>query len=207
MKTEEKKQSAADHVGVPFLRGERVTLRTISPADVPLLYRWVNDPDVCYTLRRGDTPMGWQDEVEWAERSLRASESRINLMLEVPEHGPIGTMGLDINWPDRSGSTGTMIGVKEAWGKGFATEAKMVLLNHAFNRLNLWKVWTHVFGYNERSLRCQKRCGYVEVARYPEDVFRDGRYHDTFTLMATRETFEAAHAAWRATREAAKAPA
>ena len=186
--------------GVPFLKGERVTLRTFGPADIEKVYRWINDPAVNRSLLRGDIPMGWSDELEWVDRSRRRREESITLGIEIAEIGLIGVTGLDIQWPNRSGDTGTMIGEPSAWGKGYGTEAKMLVLSHAFRRLNLRNIYSKVYAFNERSIRCQQRCGYIEEARLKECIFRDGLYHDLVILTATRESFEAAEAAWKEKR-------
>lgn len=196
-----------DSQTAPFLVGDRVTLRTICRADAPRLLRWINDPATNRFLVRGDFPMGLADEIEWIERHERRRDGEICLGIEAAELGLIGLMDLSVDsWPDRTGSTGTMIGETSARGRGYGTEAKMLLLGHAFRRLNLRRVYSKVYGFNEASLRCQKRCGYVEEARLRECIFRDGRYHDLVILTATRESFEAAEAAWRASARPAAAP-
>lgn len=207
MKTETKEEGAsAEAQTAPFLVGERVTLRTLSRADAPKLLRWINDPDTNRFLVRGDFPMGWQDEVDWLDRASRRRDGEICLGIEVPEAGLVGCIDLSVDsWPDRTGSTGTMIGDPAARGKGYGTEAKMLLLGHAFRRLNLRRVYSKVYSFNEASLRCQKRCGYAEEARLRENIFRDGKYHDMVFLVATRESFEAAEAAWKARKAEAAA--
>jgi len=187
----------ADVKTAPFLVGERVTLRTVSRADVPLLFRWINDSETNRFLIRGDFPMGWDDEVEGVDKISRRKEGELYLGIEVADLGLIGLITMKVeSWINRTAVTGTMIGNPEARGKGYGTEAKMLLLAHAFRRLNLRKVYSNVYAPNERSLNCQKRCGYVEEGRFKEDVFLNGRYHDVITLAAWRDTFEAAEKEW-----------
>jgi RimJ/RimL family protein N-acetyltransferase len=141
--------------------------------------------------------MGWDDEVEWLDKISRRKEGELYLGIEVRELGLIGLTSMKVeSWINRTAVTGTMIGHQEARGKGYGTEAKMLLLGHAFRRLNLRKVYSNVYAPNERSLRCQKRCGYVEEGRFKDDVFLNGQYHDVITLAAWRETFEAAEREW-----------
>lgn len=198
MNTEPNQEAApASPANTPFLVGERVTLRTVSRADAPLCLRWINDQQTNRFLIRGDFPMGWDDEVEWLDKISRRKEGELHLGIEVPELGLIGLTSLKVeSWVNRTAVTGTVIGVAEARGKGYGTEAKMLLLGHAFRRLNLRKVYSNVYAPNEASLRCQKRCGYVEEGRFKDDVFLNGQYHDVITLAAWRETFEAAEKEW-----------
>lgn len=187
----------------PFLVGERVTLRTICRADAPKFLRWINDSATNRYLVRGDFPMGWEDEVEWIEKVSRRKHGDLRLGIEVPGLGLVGLMGLSVgSWTDRTAGTGTMIGVAEARGKGYGTEAKMLLLGHAFRRLNLRKVYSEVCVVNEASLRCQLRCGYREEGRLIGDLYRDGVYHDRVILAATKESFEVAEKEWKERRAA-----
>lgn len=188
---------APDSQTAPFLVGERVTLRTVCRADAPKLFRWINDSETNRFLVRGDFPMGWEDEVEWIDKIARRKEGVLHLGIEVAELGLIGLTNLTVeSWINQTAVTGTMIGLAEARGKGYGTEAKMLLLGHAFRRLNLRKVYSNVYSCNERSMRCQKRCGYVEEGRFKDDVFLNGQYHDVVTLAAWRHTFEAAEREW-----------
>jgi len=73
------------------------------------------------------------------------------------------------------------------WGKGYGTDAKMTLLNHAFNVLNLRKIRSEVVDYNERSLSYSLRCGYQIEGRKKAEVFRHGEYRDIVQLAVFRE--------------------
>lgn len=191
----------------PFLVGERVTLRTVCVADAPKFLRWINDSATNRYLIRGDFPMGWEDEKEWIEKISRRKEGHLHLGIEVPELGLVGLMGLSVgSWTDRTAGTGTMIGEAAARGKGYGTEAKMLLLRHAFHRLNLRKVYSEVCVVNEASLKCQLRCGYREEGRLIGDLYRDGVYHDRVILAATKESFEAAEKEWKEKRATAGKP-
>lgn len=187
----------------PFLVGERVTLRTVTRADVPKFLRWINDPATNHYLIRGDFPMGWDDETEWVDKISRRKEGELNLGIEVPELGLVGLMSLRVgSWTDRTAGTGTMIGEAAARGKGYGTEAKMLLLGHAFRRINLRKVYSEVCVKNVASHKCQLRCGYREEGRLIGDLFRDGEYHDRVILAVTRESFDVAEREWLAKRVA-----
>ena len=195
--------AAAEGITTPFLVGPRVTLRTVNRADAPKFLRWINDAETNRFLIRGDFPMGWDDEVEWLDKISRRKEGELYLGIEVPELGLVGLTSLKVeSWVNQTAVTGTMIGEAAARGRGYGTEAKMLLLGHAFRRLNLRKVYSNVYAPNERSLACQKRCGYVEEGRFKDDVFLAGSYHDVITLAAWRHTFEAAEREWLAARAA-----
>ncbi len=174
---------------VVFLHGKNVVLRPVEKSDVPNLVRWINDPDVRRFLNNS-FPQNERDEEEWVS-SLSKKTNNIVFALETLSGSPIGVMGLhNIKWRDGVATTGAFIGEKEYWGKGLGSEAKLLLLDYAFNTLNLRKICSDVIAFNERSYKYSLKCGYKEEARLKSHIFRAGRYWDMILLAVFREDFE-----------------
>ncbi len=172
-----------------FRKGPRLELRPILEADVPLLLPWINDPEVSMYLKVY-LPMMEADEQEFVQKLHKQKPEHIVLMI-VAEGKPIGTIGLHgVDYRNRRATTGTLIGEKECWGKGYGTEAKMLLLEYAFHTLNLRKVCSNVYAFNERSIRYSKRCGYTEEGRLKEHHFAGGRYWDQICLAVFKTDWE-----------------
>lgn len=168
---------------IEFLKGKRLILRPILKKDIPYLLRWINDEDVTQYLATY-LPMMEADQEKWLEALAKDKQTNLVFMIVTTDGKPIGTMGLHhINWQNRVAITGALIGEKEYWGKGYGTEAKMLLLNYAFNTLNLRKVCSSVFSCNKRSYAYQVKCGYVEEGRRRRQFYKKGRYWDEI-LMA-----------------------
>jgi RimJ/RimL family protein N-acetyltransferase len=66
----------------------------------------------------------------------------------------------------------------------------MLLLDYAFNELNLRKVYSYVIEFNRRSSRYSEKYGYVEEARLPKHYYRKGQYWDQIILAVHRENWE-----------------
>lgn len=182
---------------VVFLRGENVVLRPLGKSDLPRLLRWINDPEVRHFLE-AYLPMSEKDEEDWLENLGKRKPNEILLAIETVDGVHIGNIGLHrIHWRDRTATTGAMIGEKEYWGKGLGTEAKMLLLDYAFNTLNLRKICSQVLAFNKRSAAYSKKCGYVEEGVFREHIFRNGEYHDLINLAVFREGFEQAREKWQ----------
>ena len=170
-----------DITKIVFLRGKKTVLRPLLVSDIPLLQRWINDPDVRQFVKR-IFPAMEADEREWFERLHKNPDKDVVLMIEV-KNQPIGVMGLHgINWKDRVATTGAVIGEKSFWNKGYGTDAKMALLNYAFNTLNLRKIMSRVFAFNKRSLAYSLHCGYRIEGRLLRQRFSNGRYWDEIIL-------------------------
>src|SRR3989344_1167197 len=172
-----------------FLKGKSVNLRPVFKSDLPQIVRWINDPEVRNFLN-AHLPQSEQDEERWLENLSKNKDTDLVLVIETTEGRVIGLMGLHkINWRDRVAITGALIGEKEYWGKGFGSDAKITLLNYAFNVLNLRKICSGVISYNKRSLQYSIKCGYKEEGILKEHIFRNGQYWDVIQLAIFREDF------------------
>ncbi len=175
---------------IVFLKGRLVNLRPVAKTDLPLITRWINDEEVRRYLAVC-VPQSFEDEEAWFAGLSKKKATDLVFVIEKTDGQAIGVMGIHGIHPiDRTATTGSFIGEKEEWGKGLGSEAKLLLLNYAFNTMNLRKICSGAFAFNERSIRYSVRCGYKEEGRLKEDVFRDGKYHDKVLLAVFREDFE-----------------
>lgn len=174
------------HDKVVFIRGKKTNLRPLEKADAARCYRWINDREVSRFLLR-EKPVTMSAEEKWIE-SLSERKNDFTFAIETLSGVHIGNMGIhNINWVDGTAVTGAIIGEKAYWNKGFGTDAKMHLLEYAFNTLNLRKILSRVLSLNPRSIAYSKHCGYKEEGRLKKQIFRDGAYHDEVILALTKE--------------------
>src|SRR5262249_38238823 len=99
----------------------------------------------------------------------------------------IGTAGLhQIDHRTRQAAFGISLGDKAAWGHGYGTEVTRLVVGHAFETLNLNRVWLHVFEYNPRAAHVYEKVGFRHEGRLRQSAFRDGRYWDTLVMGILR---------------------
>ena len=104
----------------------------------------------------------------------------------------IGNTAIEkIDWRNRRGQTGTVIGEKDEWGKGYAGESMRLRTRYAFRELALNKVVTPVYGGNEASRRALERAGYRQCGTYRRHVLIDGQWHDVWIGEILRDDWEA----------------
>lgn len=173
---------------VVFRKGELVYLRPFNKADVPALQVWMNDQDVTQYLMNV-FPITESDENEWVEKQGKDRNNVVLAIVTVEGDKLIGSIGLHaISWTSRTATTGTFIGDKECRGKGYGTEAKMLLLECAFNTFDLYAVLSRVMAHNAPSLAYANKCGYEEIGRIPEWIRRqNGERCDEVLLIVTQE--------------------
>ncbi len=171
----------------PFLIGSKVYLRPLDLEDIAALTMWLNDAEVTRHLRV-HRPLTRMAEEAYL-RKLSESESDVVLGIMVRETEQfIGVAGLhQLDPRNRHAQFGIFVGEKSAWGKGYGTEATRLMVCHAFDTLNLNRVWLHVYEYNERAVRVYQKVGFQIEGRLRQDTFRDGRYWDTLVMAVLRD--------------------
>ncbi len=172
---------------VIFRRGQKVHLCIVLKAYLPLITKWINDPEVTRYLG-SYMPQYERNEEQWLERLAEKKNTDMVFALVTKNGEMIGIMGLhQINSKDGTATTGALIGEKRFWGRGYGSEAKMLLLDYAFNTLNLRKICSAALAFNGRSVRYSKKCGYEEEGVRKAQFYKNGAYHDEILLAVFRD--------------------
>jgi ribosomal-protein-alanine N-acetyltransferase len=176
----------------PYLEGEHITLAPPAPSYVADYLRWFADPEVTrYLLLRNPPSL----EQEHALLAARASDPDNVFWSILLGDRHIGSTGIEsIHWRNRSARTGIVIGERDHWGHGYATEAMRLRTDYAFRELGLESLATQVFAPNEGSRRALLRAGYREVGWLRRAVYFEGQFHDIWLAQIIRPDWEAARA-------------
>lgn len=161
-----------------FLIGPRIALRAITLDDMPHLLAWFNDRLVLEHLAR-QMPMNPVAERDWIERISR-DEDHLVLLICLRDAGrPIGTIGLrNIRNHNRRADLGIAIGERACWAMGYGSEATELMLDFAFNTLDLHRVELSVYASNARAIRCYQRLGFIHEGTLREARFANGQRED-----------------------------
>jgi RimJ/RimL family protein N-acetyltransferase len=180
---------------VIFLKGKRLRLRPLEATDLERCTVWINDPEIRDFITVAFPISSIQEQSFVMEATL--SKDRVKLAIETHEGVHVGNIDIHgINWINRTAETGTMIGDKNYWSQGYGTEAKMLLLDYAFNTLGLRKLHSGAYAYNERSINYSLTCGYKIIGRKKKEKFRKGEYHDVVLLEVFKDEWQRAYATW-----------
>jgi RimJ/RimL family protein N-acetyltransferase len=165
-------------VKVIGLRGERVRLVPLDKAShLESFLAWLNDPDVTRWLKTF-LPLTRLKEEKWFER---IAMSRKDVVWAVHDENDrhIGAAGIHrIDWRNRNGVTGTAIGDKQAWGKGYGTDVMRTRTRWAFEEMGLHRLQSESFVENQASRRCLEKVGYRPIGTAHKRIWRHGAWHD-----------------------------
>jgi RimJ/RimL family protein N-acetyltransferase len=79
------------------------------------------------------------------------------------------------------------IAEKENWSKGFGKEVTNMMVEYAFETLNLNRIQLHVSVENERAVNAYKKVGYQIEGTLRQAMFHHGRYVDFFVMGILKE--------------------
>lgn len=168
--------------------GSRIRLRAIEAEDLPLLAKWRNDPAV-YDCFFEHEPLSLAMQRRWFEDFLRRDGERFWIAETMTESRPLGTVALlNINWRNRRVELGRVVVFPGPdRGQGYGREMCELAIAHAFDHLNVNRVYLEVFADNERATRLYRALGFVEEGRLRQHVFSGGRYRDVLLLSLLRD--------------------
>ncbi len=159
-----------------MLRGKRIYLRPVTLEDVTDRYRsWLNDPEVNRFLETRFYPQELEDIRRFVS-TLGGKSDEPFFAICLNESGRhIGNIKLGpINPHHRSADVSLLIGEKDCWGRGYATEAIALISNHAIEDLHLNKLKAGCYALNEGSARAFEKCGWQREGLLRSQVFYAG---------------------------------
>lgn len=162
-----------------YLKSNNIQLLKFTERFVTAEYvGWLNDHEVTRYMATGRLPVS-NDEV-----FVPSVDKHKTIMFAIISHHSdapkyIGTISLhNIDFIIRKAEVGYMIGSRDHWGKGVATEAVGLVTDYGFGRLNLNKISAGVISGNRGSSRVLEKNGYKSYAIVPQDYYLEGKYLD-----------------------------
>ena len=167
--------------------------------DHPVIYQWRNDPSNKPWFV-DEEPISLESHLAWYERMVTDPSERFYVVdaLVEPEGLErlaqpllIGTTGLCyINWRNRTADyTRLLIGRTIYRGHGFGKEIEFLLMDYAFNYLNLHKMGGGLFSYNEAALALHAWLGFKKEGLLREQIFKGGTYRDLVIIGLLADEF------------------
>lgn len=153
--------------GTLALKGARVTLRRPVMTDSHDVFAGMNDFDVVKNLSRAPWPYMLHDAVSWLDGVENGGGPRTAYPFAIVTGGrQIGTVGISNH--GETVELGYWL-ARDAWGRGFATEAARLAVGFAFTHLQLKELEAGHFVDNAASGRVLAKLGFAythTVARF-----------------------------------------
>lgn len=155
------------------MNGTKVGLRALEPEDIDILYNWENNRSIWH-LSNTITPLSrftLEQYVLSAGQDIYSTrQMRMMVDLIVPENGvkTIGSIDL-FEFEPAHLRAGVGILILEGFrGKGYASEALGLLINYAFETLQLHQLFTNISADNTDSIRLFESKGFQYIGTKKE---------------------------------------
>lgn len=169
-----------DELNKIILETERLILSSVTLADCSENYlSWLNDTDVNMYLESGFYQHNMQGLVDFVN-GYQSNKKAVFLVIRLKENNKhIGNIKIDkINYIHRNCEYGIMMGDKTEWGKGYAKEASIAIINYGFEELGLNKVNLGVIDSNDVAVKLYEKIGFVV-----EGVLKQNFYERTSNTL------------------------
>lgn len=169
-----------------FLIGKRVYLRALEKKDLIYIRKWSNDPEIRKLIGEVAS-MSQADADKFLERVYSDNTREWFVIVVKEDDRVIGEAGLLRMFPAwRTTDISIIIGEKDAWGKGYGTEAILLLLDYAFRYLNFHRVAIGVVGFNKSAIRFWEKVGFKKEGIQRDGYYYNHKYYD-FVMMSILE--------------------
>lgn len=171
-----------------MIKGKKVRLRPFRNDDWQITLQWRNDKTLTHSILSHPFPVTELLEREWFDNILKDKSNRsIYFGIEfIAKKELIGYVSLiNINWIDRICHFGILIGNDEYRGVGIGSEAMTIIINYAFNILNLRKITLQVVEGN-KAMNLYKKVGFKQEGKLEKHHYYNGNYYDVYILSLIR---------------------
>lgn len=168
------------HSQLPNLVGTRILLKPLYPEDVSDTYvSWLNDIHVNSYLECRFTNHTLKTVKEFVKLQVESGSvifygiwSKEGIHIGNIKIGPIDKYHL-------TADIGFLIGNREYWGKGIASDAIHIMCNLAFG-FGIKKITAGAYENNIGSIKALEKCGFVKEGYRKEQVIKDGVRFGTY---------------------------
>ena len=144
------------------IRTERLSLKQLTLEDCTKQYlSWLNDYEVNGYLESGFMKHDMESLVDFVSGYQSNNKALFLAIRLLTNHKHIGNVKIDkINRIHQTGEYGILMGERAEWGKGYAKEASLAIIQLAFEKLGLKKVNLGVISSNTAAVELYKKLGF-----------------------------------------------
>jgi ribosomal-protein-alanine N-acetyltransferase len=165
----------------PTILTERFVIRSFEKADAELWQKWDTDPEVQAYMPE---PMNQSQDIAHQYEYIRECEEEEDgyyWSIESMQGVTVGTIALtDIDTHHKTAEIGVVIGDKQFWRKGVATEVLAALVSFAFNSLDIERISAEAEAENTGVAKALLKTGFTQ-----DGVFLAARVKNGYRISVT----------------------
>ena len=166
---------------------ERVDLCPFTWEQAQQYLHWINQDELAQRLIRC-LPVTPLEHERWYESLVTRSDAVVYSVVHRERQQYLGNCWLwGIQPVHRNAELRILLGHESSRGQGLGSEVCRGLLDFAFQRLNLEKVYLYVLADNEPAIGCFEKAGFRREGRLEREYFVGGRYRDGLRMACWRD--------------------
>ncbi|CEG27745.1 GNAT family N-acetyltransferase [Bacillus sp. B-jedd] len=174
----------------PTIQGESVLLRKPIESDALDFFKCGRNAELV-RMYGGDTrnlkPITMDEAKNFIDNILR---NKLEWCVEY-EGRCVGQARLTVNEADCRARYAVGLFDSSVWGIGLGTEITRLVLQYAFEVLNLHRVDLKVLEYNHRAIACYQKCGFMIEGKEREGALIEGRFETDVMMSILDREYEA----------------
>jgi RimJ/RimL family protein N-acetyltransferase len=177
---------------------DRLLLREYVQSDWEQVHEYSSDPEVVRFMLWG--PNSEDQTRNFVARAIGFQREEPRHQFEVAvvlkDTGKvIGGIGLRIKSERRKEADLGYCYSREAWGKGYGSEAAQSMLRFGFEKLHMHRIWATCDAENRGSAGVMKKCGMRHEAHFKQDELIKGQWRDSLLYAILEDEWLGLHSA------------
>lgn len=174
-----------------FLVGEKVYLRPLSLDDLSGNYLfWLNDPEINVQNSHHVYPYPKETLEDYIKNAYTEKDKLPLAIVEKSNDIHIGNVSLvNIDYINKNTDWGIIIGERDNWNKGFSKEASFLILKHAFESLNMYRIYSGTTSKNIGGQKLMESMGMIKEGIRRNHIYKNGEYLDIIEYGVLKEEF------------------
>jgi len=172
-----------------MLLGKRIKLRAVEEDDLAKIVKWRNSAEN-YNFFYEFEPLSLIKQKTWFNQHLNDPAEKL-FVISTLEGEAIGTVGFThIDLRNRKAEWGRfLIGEKNFASGGIGAEVEFLILEYAFEHLNLNKLYCEVLASNPKVISLHKKFGFREDGILRKHIYKQGAYVDVIILSLLSDEY------------------
>ncbi len=182
-----------------FIEGKEINLISLNEelARNSKWYQWFNDEKITAFMQKHYFPNTASLQLDYFKSSIESNATRVQCgILHKKDNILIGTIALNsIDFINRNTELSGLIGERKYQNLNYFVEANRLMLRHAFDTLNLNRVYGGSAIYEVDNLFCRV-LGYTREGVLRNHIYKNGSYLDTYLFGILKEEYVALKTKW-----------
>lgn len=170
----------------------RIYLRAFEPEDYKLISLWRQDEDILHRLSGNHYFVSTEREKQWVlDKALNDARNIYLAICMKDDHNMAGYTSINnIDLRNLKAEWGgTIIGDKQMWGKGIATEAAKMMLHYIFNQYPIHKCYGQCLEEHTVTIKMLLNLGFTQEGMKRDDVFKNGKFKSILQFSMLRDEY------------------